>query len=293
MEVTLVYPQGFCRGVIQAISLTKKTLTDKSIKKPVYILGNIVHNKHISLAFKNLGLFTITKDDIKNIHQGTIIFSAHGVSPDTYELAIKQGLDIVDATCPKVKEVHDIVKEKINEGYLVAFLGKKDHIETKGILGISENVVLVNDDLTIPNFKEKTILVSQTTLSTNETEKKYKLLKEKYPTLELSNQICNATFNRQKAAIKLSTGVDLAVVVGDKMSNNCNTLRKSIEDSCNVKSILIESVDELINYDFSGINKVSLTSGASTPKILVKEVYNFLINNELPKEKDLNEYLKL
>ena len=293
MEVILVYPQGFCRGVIQAISITKKTLLNKETKKPVYILGNIVHNKHISLAFKNLGLITITKDDIKNLNHGTIIFSAHGVSPDTYDLAKSQGLEIVDATCPKVKEVHDIVKEKINEGYLVAFLGKKDHIETKGILGISENVVLVNDDLTIPNFKEKTILVSQTTLSLNETEKMYNILKEKYPTLELSNQICNATFNRQKAAIKASMNVDLAVVVGDKMSNNCNTLRKSIEDSCNVKSILIDSVNELINFDFTNISKVCLTSGASTPKVLVKEVYNFLKTKELPKEKDLNEYLKL
>ena len=292
MEVILVYPQGFCRGVIQAISITKKTLLNKETKRPVYILGNIVHNKHISLAFKSLGLITITKDDIKNLTYGTIIFSAHGVSPDIYDLAKSQGLEIVDATCPKVKEVHDIVKEKIDEGYLVAFLGKKDHIETKGILGISDNVVLVNNN-TIPNFREKTILVSQTTLSTIETEKKYNLLKEKYPTLELSNQICNATFNRQKAAIKASLNVDLAVVVGDKMSNNCNTLRKSIEDSCNVKSILIETVDEFIDFDFTNISKVSLTSGASTPKVLVKEVYDFLKNKELPKEKDLSEYLKL
>lgn len=293
MEVILVYPQGFCRGVIQAISLTKKTLLNKDIKKPVYILGNIVHNKHISLAFKNLGLITITKDDIKNINEGTIIFSAHGVSPDIYDLVKSQGLDIIDATCPKVKEIHDIVKEKINDGYLVAFLGKSDHIETKGILGISDNVVLVTKDLTIPNFKDKTILVSQTTLSHIETEIVYNSLKEKYPTLELSNQICNATYNRQKAAIKASINSDLAVVVGDKMSNNCNTLRKSIEDNCNVKSILIESVEELIDFDFSNISKVTLTSGASTPKTLVKEVYNFLVYKELPKEKDLNEYLKL
>ena len=159
-------------------------------------------------------------------------------------------------------------------------------------MGISDNVVLVNNN-TIPNFREKTILVSQTTLSTIETEKKYNLLKEKYPTLELSNQICNATFNRQKAAIKASLNVDLAVVVGDKMSNNCNTLRKSIEDSCNVKSILIETVDGFIDFDFTNISKVSLTSGASTPKVLVKEVYDFLKNKELPKEKDLSEYLKL
>lgn len=278
MEIIKANPQGFCKGVIRAIEMTKVTL--KTNPKPIYILGSIVHNTHITNAFKELGLIEIDENTLPNIKKGTIIFTAHGVSKKIYDIAKDNNLNIVDATCPMVKKIHNIVSNKCNEGYQVAFLGKIGHEETKGVLGISNNVTLVTDDLTINNIKDKCILVCQTTLSFPDVLKTYSILKDKYPNLELSNQICDATFSRQTAAVKASQNVDLAIVVGDKNSNNANTLVDTIITSCNVKAILVESVKDLLKYDFTNIKKVSLTSAASTPYILVKAVEKYLQNQD-------------
>lgn len=276
MEIIKANPQGFCKGVIRAIEITKNTLNTNP--KPIYILGSIVHNAHITNAFKELGLIEIDEATLPKIKSGTIIFTAHGVSKNIYDIARSNNLNIVDATCPMVKKIHSIVNKKCKEGYQVAFLGKSNHEETKGVLGISNNVTLVGDDLTINDIKDKCILVCQTTLSFPDVLKTYSLLKDKYPNLELSNQICDATFSRQTAAVKASQNVDLAIVVGDKNSNNANTLVKTIITSCQVKAILIESVNDLIDFDFKNIKTVSLTSAASTPYVLVKEVENYLLN---------------
>lgn len=292
MEIIKANPQGFCKGVIRAIKCTTNALNN--CPKPVYILGSIVHNDHITNAFKNLGLIEINEETLPNIKSGTIIFTAHGVSKHIYNIAKSNNLNIVDATCPMVKKIHNIIEEKCKDGYQVAFLGKLNHEETNGVLGISNNITLVNDDLTIDSIKSKCILVSQTTLSFPTVLENYSILKEKYPNLELSNQICDATFSRQTAAVKVSKAVDLAIVVGDKNSNNANTLLKTITASCNVNAILIESAKDLLNYDFSNIKKVSLTSAASTPKVLVDEVERFL-NNKNYKLRTINdiEYLKI
>lgn len=293
LEIIKANPQGFCQGVIRAMRITKKALSDKDTKRPIYILGSIVHNKNITNAFKCLGLIEIKEDDLKNISEGTIIFTAHGISPKIKKLVVDKGLSIVDATCPMVEKIHNIVSEKSQEGYQIAFLGKANHEETKGILDISSNVTLVKDDLTIENPQSKCLLVCQTTLSFPKVLESYSILKDKYPQLEISNQICNATFNRQKAAVRASRNVDLAIVVGDKSSNNANTLAKTIEESCHVKTILIESKDDLIGIDFKNIKKVSLTSAASTPKIIVTEVENFLLNEDTKKDINFLEYLKI
>lgn len=293
IEIIKATPQGFCQGVIRAIRITKKALSDKNTVKPIYILGSIVHNKNITNAFKNLGLIEINENELDSINTGTIIFTAHGVSPKIKDLVKGKRLNIIDATCPMVEKIHNIIEEKCKEGYQIAFLGKKNHEETKGILGISNNVSLVGEDLTIKNPKDKCLLVCQTTLSFPKAIEAYSLLKDKYPQLELSNQICNATFSRQKAAVKASKNVDLAIVVGDKTSNNANTLAKTIEDSCNVKTILIESKDDLKDFDFTNIKKISLTSAASTPKIIVSEVENFLLGETTKDVIDFNQYITI
>ena len=145
-------------------------------------------------------------------------------------------------------------------------------------MGISEKIKLVPKNLKLKGIGDKSILVSQTTLSHIETEAIYDLLKKSYPHLQISNQICNATYNRQKAAIKASVNADLAIVVGDKSSNNCQTLAKTINDNCHVKTILIESIADLKDFDFTNISKIALTSGASTPRALVNEVYDNLMD---------------
>src|SRR5690554_180934 len=162
MEITKLTPRGFCKGVVNAIHIINKTLENNTYKKPIYMLGNIVHNKNVVEAFKSKGIIILDGesrvDMLKKINEGTVIFTAHGVSDEVRNIATMKGLDIVDATCKDVKKTHDVIKEKLLEGYLLLFYGKENHPETEGIIGISDEIILITDktDLsTLPKYSGK------------------------------------------------------------------------------------------------------------------------------------------
>lgn len=300
MEITKLTPRGFCKGVVGAIHIINKALENDNLKKPIYMLGNIVHNKNIVQAFENKGIIILDGDSrvemLKGINKGTIIFTAHGVSDEVKKLAKSKGLDIIDATCKDVTKTHNLIKEKLNEGYLVLFYGKSKHPETEGVLGISDKIVLIEDqtDLsTLPIYNEKMIITNQTTMSYLDLINCYEKLKNIYPQLELMDEVCSATRRRQEAVVR-ANDFDLIIVVGDKLSNNTKMLKEVAISKANTASIQVETIADLKGIDLSPYKKIAITAGASTPMAIVQEIIFNIENstNNYISNLNFDDYLK-
>lgn len=285
MEIKRVVPSGYCKGVVSAINIVKKAKEDYPHEK-IYILGMIVHNTYVKDELSKLGIITLddpnkTKEELLDeVNEGVIIFTAHGISQQIKDKAIKKGLIAIDATCSDVLKTQDIVKEYLNKGYDVLYFGKKKHPEAEAVLSISESIRLIENEDDINNLdiqNEKIFVTNQTTVSFLELEKMFDLLKEKYPSCIIQKEICNATSSRQKAIIDIKDG-DVLYVVGDKKSNNTNKL-VDIGKTNFKKVYLINNKDEINKNDLIGQNKIYVTAGASTPPILIDEVLKYL--NEL------------
>lgn len=293
MEIVRISQQGFCKGVINAIAIINKALKNNNIIHPIYMLGGLVHNKHIINAYENKGIKIINSLD--NINSGTIIITAHGVSDTIIDIIKSRNLNIINATCFDVTKTHNIIKDKIIDGYTIVFYGKRTHPETKGILGISENIQLIEshrdiDSLEINN--DKIIFATQTTMSYLDVLEIKDLVAKKYSHIESLIDVCNATKVRQNALINEAKDADLCVVVGDPTSNNSNKLKEVCLKYTNTPCIMIESIIDLKDYDFSKCNKIVITSGASTPPAIVTEVINGIKNNDFISKLNDDDYLK-
>ncbi|MDF2721315.1 MAG: 4-hydroxy-3-methylbut-2-enyl diphosphate reductase, partial [Paenibacillus sp.] len=140
MEVLKISPRGYCYGVVDAMVLARQTARNLDLPRPIYILGMIVHNSHVTEAFEDEGIITLDGanrlDILDQVDKGTVIFTAHGVSPEVRKRARDKGLTVVDATCPDVTKTHDLIREKTGEGYEIVYIGKKGHPEPEGAIGI-------------------------------------------------------------------------------------------------------------------------------------------------------------
>jgi len=173
MEVVRISPRGYCHGVVTALNIVSKSINDDSLPKPIYILGEIVHNNNITLAYEEYNIITLTGETrakiLDQVTTGTIIITAHGIDPNLIEKAKAKKLTIIDATCTDVYRTHDIIKEKIKNGYEVAYIGKRNHPEPEGAIGINPTKVhLITDsnDIAESNIKSTKICVTnQTTMS--------------------------------------------------------------------------------------------------------------------------------
>ncbi|MBQ9449410.1 MAG: 4-hydroxy-3-methylbut-2-enyl diphosphate reductase [Acholeplasmatales bacterium] len=284
MIIKKIEPQGFCGGVKRAIEITNKLLEDKYIEKPIYMLGSLIHNAHIISSFTEKGIILLddklTKEEMINmVDSGTIIISAHGLSPKLKEKAFKKGLNIVDTTCPYVELIHTKIKDAIKKNTDVIYIGTKSHPEVCGVLGISDNIHLVSNEDDINNLNitnDKIYVTNQTTLSIYDIKSLYDKIKEKYPNVIIDNKICQATTVRQEAVYNQEK-VDLCIIVGDKLSSNTKKLY-TVSSSRGINTILIDSIEDIKNYDFKNINTVSISSGASTPSYLVDEIIEYIKN---------------
>ena len=267
----LINPHGYCGGVSHALNVVYNTINNPNTVKPIYLLGNLIHNKIVTNKLSQLGVTTI---DIKNktrlelldyIDSGTVIFSAHGVSNKVREKATNKGLNIVDASCGKVLLIHKKVLEYINKGYYVLYIGKPNHPEAEAILEESNNIKLITsiNDLNTKIDNKLIYVTNQTTLSLLEITNIYNKIKELYPNALIDNNICNATTLRQKALFNLNT--DLVIVVGDKLSSNSNSL-VNIARRNNIDSILVENISDIDANFIKKYKHISFTSGASTPE---------------------------
>lgn len=293
MEIIKITPQGFCLGVIKAIQIINEALDDPNLKKPIYMYGGLVHNKHIINAYKDKGVVIV--DDISNIYEGTIVITAHGVSDKIINLIKERNLGLINTTCKYVYKTHNLIKKKISEGYEVVFYGKQNHPETKGILGIDDKIILIEslediDKLNINSYK--IIFTTQTTMSYIDVLEIIKKLKERYPHIDTYEDVCNATKSRQNALIKQVQGCDLCIVVGDPKSNNTNKLKEVCLKYTSVPAIMIENITDLKNYDLSVYKKIAITAGASTPPRIVEEVIKGIKENNFESILTTNDYIK-
>lgn len=280
MKVNKIEPQGFCQGVKIAINTVKDALEKE---KNVYLLGEIIHNKDVIADLSKLGAITIPTNNktrlelLDEIDSGTVIFSAHGVSPKVYDKAQAKGLNIIDATCPMVLKIHKNIIEKLNSGFDIIYIGTNKHPECEGVLGISSSIHFISNMDEIENLNisnDKIYATNQTTLSIYDISNIYDKLKEKYPNIIIDNKICNATTIRQEA-VKNQPKADLCIIVGDTMSSNTKKLVK-VSNSTNIKTIQCENLASLNKEHLKGVSTVNISAGASTPDDIVNEIIEHL-----------------
>lgn len=284
MEVIKISPRGYCYGVVDAMVLARQAAKNLDLPRPIYILGMIVHNSHVTHSFEDEGIITLDgpnrMDILRQVEKGTVIFTAHGVSPEVRKLARDKGLTTVDATCPDVTKTHVLIEEKVADGYEVIYIGKKGHPEPEGAVGVAPGKVhLIEREEEIEDLQvsaDRIVITNQTTMSQWDIKHIMKKLLEKFPGAEVHNEICLATQVRQEAVAEQAGQADLVIVVGDPRSNNSNRLAQVSEEIAGVKAYRIADITELKTEWLQGIQKVAVTSGASTPTPITKEVIAYL-----------------
>lgn len=284
IEVLKISPRGYCYGVVDAMVLARQAAQNLDLPRPIYILGMIVHNSHVTQSFEDEGIITLDGPNrmeiLSQVESGTVIFTAHGVSPEVRKLARDKGLTTLDATCPDVTKTHDLIREKAADGYEIIYIGKKGHPEPEGAIGIApDHVHLIEKEEEIEQLQvnsSRIIITNQTTMSQWDIKHIMKSLLDKFPGAEIHNEICLATQVRQEAVAEQAGQADLVIVVGDPRSNNSNRLAQVSEEIAGVPAHRIGDVTELKREWFEGVGKVAVTSGASTPTPITKEVIAYL-----------------
>ena len=286
MNVIKITPRGYCHGVVTALNMVTQAITDETVPKPIHILGMVVHNAHLTKALETEGVITVDGigktrlELLDDIETGTVVFTAHGISPKVKEKAQAKGLHYIDASCKDVLKTHNIILDHLDRGYDVIYIGKTGHPETEGCLGLSETGIhLIEhlDDLAHLEIDNIDIVITnQTTLSSWDVNDLAAAIIAKFPTATFIKEICNATLIRQEAVAELAKEADLTIVVGDPKSNNTKRLVQISEVHAKTPGIRIGSLEELSLDRLKGIETVAVTSGASTPTVMTKEVIAFL-----------------
>ncbi|MFA9461103.1 4-hydroxy-3-methylbut-2-enyl diphosphate reductase [Thiohalorhabdus methylotrophus] len=279
MEVLLANPRGFCAGVVRAVEIVEQAL--ELYGPPVYVLHQIVHNPKVVRDLEQRGV--VFMEDLDTIPTGALtIFSAHGVGRRVARAARERGLDTVDATCPLVSKVHLQARKYSREGRELILIGHRRHVEVQGTLGQLEGparVVATPEEVDALEVAapDRLAYVTQTTLSLDDTREVVAALKRRFPTIrgpDLSG-ICYATQNRQNAVRQLAGEVDLLLVVGARNSSNCTRLRE-VGERHGLAAHLVESPAEVRPPWLRGAERIGVTSGASTPEVLVDRVLHRL-----------------
>jgi 4-hydroxy-3-methylbut-2-enyl diphosphate reductase len=275
-RVLLAAPRGYCAGVDRAVITVEKALA--LYGAPVYVRKQIVHNIHVVTSLEAKGAIFV--DETDEVPEGkTVVFSAHGVSPKVHEEAAARNLKTIDATCPLVTKVHHEVRRFATDDAEILLIGHHGHEEVEGTAGEAPDKVRIVDGLegarTIqPTPGKNLIWLSQTTLSVDETMETVAILKERFPDIQAppSDDICYATQNRQEAIKVIAPQADLVIVVGSQNSSNSVRLAEvALEYGAKV-SHLIDYADEIQDHWFADVETIGVTSGASVPEILVKDV---------------------
>lgn len=282
MKVLLANPRGFCAGVNMAIDALETAL--KAFGRPLYVYHEIVHNRPIVERFTQLGVVFV--DGIADVPEGqTVLYSAHGVSPEVREQSRRRNLRAIDATCPLVTKVHMEAVKYAKEGYTIVLIGHEGHDEVIGTMGEAPAaMVLVENEadvaaLTLP-ADVKLAYLTQTTLSVDETRGIIAALKKKYPQVSgpSKDDICYATQNRQEAVQTLVPEADVVIVLGSQNSSNSNRLAE-IAKQKGKPAYLIDRVSEMQADWFKPTDTVLVTAGASAPEEHVQDCVGFLVEH--------------
>ncbi len=277
-KLILASPRGFCAGVVRAIDVVRIAL--EACPPPIYVRKQIIHNAYVVDELRQEGaVFVDSLDQVPS--GGTVIFSAHGVSPQVWAEARSRSLNVIDATCPLVTKVHVEAVRYSKQGFTIVLIGHEGHEEVVGTMGEApESTVLVSNIEDVQALEvedpEKIAYLTQTTLSIEDTREIIAALRQRFPMIQgpPSEDICYATQNRQLAVRELARVADLVLVVGASNSSNSNRLVEEAIGS-GVASYLISDVSKIRREWLQGVETVGLTSGASAPEILVEGIVNF------------------
>ena len=273
-KVILAKSAGFCFGVKRAVD----TVYEQTGKKNVYTFGPIIHNEEVVKDLEKKGVFVInTMEELDDITEGTVIIRSHGVSSAVYEALQKKGVEIVDATCPFVLKIHNIVKQESANGKQIVIIGNEKHPEVEGIMGWSKTQVHVVDtaekaqNLQLDPQREVCI-VSQTTFNYNKFKELVEIISEKGYNIIIRNTICNATEERQTEAREIAKRVDAMIVVGGSSSSNTRKLYEICKNECK-DTYYIQTLNDLDMTSLGKADCIGITAGASTPNNIIQEVY--------------------
>ncbi len=277
-KIYLARPRGFCAGVDRAIRTVELAL--KKFGRPVYVKHAIVHNRHVVRELEEKGAIFV--EDPEEIPEGAVvIFSAHGSPPQHYEIARRRNFRLIDATCPLVHKVHREARRFVEEGYHIVYVGHKNHVEAIGVKGEApERIDIIEtkeEALKYDPPSDRLALLTQTTLSVDDTREIIEILRRRFPHIVLPprEDICYATQNRQDAVKRLAAISDVVLVVGSSESSNSNRLRE-VALRYGARAYLIEDEYSIEREWIDGVRAVGITSGASTPERLVERVINRL-----------------
>jgi 4-hydroxy-3-methylbut-2-en-1-yl diphosphate reductase len=277
-RLLLAAPRGYCAGVDRAVQTVEHALEMHGA--PVYVRKEIVHNKHVVAELTKRGAVFV--DQETEVPEGSlVVFSAHGVAPSVHVNSAKRSLRTIDATCPLVTKVHVEARRFAEEGYAIILVGHDGHEEVEGTTGEApDSIHLVEcaadvDALEIED-PDRVAMITQTTLSVDETADIIARIREKFPNVRTpkSDDICYATTNRQLAVKQLAKECDLVLVVGSKNSSNSNRLVDVTRD-LGTSSYLIDHAGEVREEWLEGADVVGITSGASAPEVLVTALVDF------------------
>jgi 4-hydroxy-3-methylbut-2-enyl diphosphate reductase len=279
-RVLLAAPRGYCAGVDRAVVAVEKALDHYG--PPVYVRKEIVHNRHVVRSLEARGAIFVDETDA--VPEGQlVIFSAHGVSPVVHEQAARRNLKTIDATCPLVTKVHKEAVRFAGDDYDILLIGHEGHEEVEGTAGEApERTTLVNGPDDVPNITVRdpgrVVWLSQTTLSVDETMETVRRLRERFPALQdpPSDDICYATQNRQVAVKKIAPESDLVIVVGSQNSSNSVRLVEVALEHGAKAAYRVDDAGEIDEAWLEGVRSVGVTSGASVPEILVRDVISWL-----------------
>lgn len=286
MEVIPISPRGYCYGVVDAMTLVRRIAADPSVPRPIHVLGMLVHNSQVTEAFAELGVVCLDEPGstrlelLERVRSGTVVFTAHGIAPEVRLAAMKRGLHIEDATCPDVAHTHQLIENHSLAGGQVIYVGVKGHPEPEGACGVSPGCVHlvsdIEDVLNLDHLPGDILVTNQTTMSQWDIKPVIEAIKARFPNAMVHTEICLATQVRQEAVAAQAGQSDLLVVVGDARSNNSKRLAEVGEQIAGVPVMQVTSVADIDTQMLPTGGTVSITSGASTPTAVTREVIAFL-----------------
>ena len=277
MKVIKAKTAGFCFGVKRAVDTVYEQVD--ACSSLIYTYGPIIHNEEVVRDMESKGVVVLrSEEELDALEKGTVIIRSHGVGKWIYDKLEARNIRIVDATCPFVKKIHNIVRKASAEGAHIVIIGNPDHPEVQGIRGwAGEKVTVVQDKESAEGVdfgkKEKICVVSQTTFNYNKFKDLVEIIKKKSYDVSVLNTICNATKERQTEAESIAGSVDAMIVIGDKHSSNTQKLFEICRRACN-NTYYIQTLDDLDLNQLGSVETVGITAGASTPNNIIEEVQN-------------------
>ena len=277
MKVIKAKSAGFCFGVKRAVDTVYKQVEENQ-NLPIYTYGPIIHNEEVVKDLEQKGVIVLrSEEELDTLERGTVIIRSHGVAKDVYDRLESKKIQIVDATCPFVKKIHNIVQKHSEMGENIIIIGNPEHPEVQGIKGwAGDHVEVFQTKEEAENYSceqgKKICIVAQTTFNYNKFKELVEIIDEKGYNITIKNTICNATEERQTEARDIAQKVDAMIVIGDKSSSNTRKLYEICKGECE-NTFYIQTLKDLDLKSLNLVNSIGITAGASTPNNIIEEVY--------------------